>query len=216
MTRSGVSPGRTFCQRDRALTRDRCYVGRSWTNSARPGCPVNVVMRNVSPPAEDAVSLNRGGQAVLVGVSDGLGPVAGAGLGEDPVDVGSDRGVAQAEALADLGVAQPEASSVSTSASRAVSPPGGFCPGPGTVSPSAGARLRTAVTRRSCTAGSRWGLPGVDRVDRSLDLLGAGVLGQVTPRSPRSAGMIACGTADAVTGHRANEAAGHLRRSRRD
>src|SRR5579859_3858793 len=94
--RPGASSGRTFCQRDRALTRDRCYVGRPRTHSARPRMT-----------GERAVSLNRGGQAVLVGVPDGLGPVAGAGLGEDPVDVGLDRGVAEVEALADLGVAQP-------------------------------------------------------------------------------------------------------------
>src|SRR5262249_57297009 len=48
----------------------------------------------------------RGGHAVLAGVPDGLGPIARARLGEDPVDVGLDRGVAQEQALGDLGVAQ--------------------------------------------------------------------------------------------------------------
>ena len=43
---------------------------------------------------------------VLVGVADGLGAVAGAGLGEDPVDVRLDGGVAEVEAPGDLGVAQ--------------------------------------------------------------------------------------------------------------
>ena len=41
-------------------------------------------------------------QAVLVGVADGLGAVAGAGLVEDPVDVGLDGCVAEDELVCDL------------------------------------------------------------------------------------------------------------------
>ena len=46
------------------------------------------------------------GQAVGVGVDDGLGAVAGADLGEDVVDVALDRGGGDHEALGDLGVGQ--------------------------------------------------------------------------------------------------------------
>src|SRR5580704_17204413 len=53
-----------------------------------------------------AVGLIESGQTVLVGVPDGLRAVPDAGLGEDPVDVGLHRGVAEVEALGDLGVAQ--------------------------------------------------------------------------------------------------------------
>jgi hypothetical protein len=46
------------------------------------------------------------GDAVAVGVGDGLGTVAASGLGEDPVDVGLDCGFADVSAGGDLGVGQ--------------------------------------------------------------------------------------------------------------
>jgi peptidoglycan/LPS O-acetylase OafA/YrhL len=48
-----------------------------------------------------------GGQAVLVGVPDGLGAVAHAGLGEQPVDVRLDRHLADEQPPGDLPVRQP-------------------------------------------------------------------------------------------------------------
>src|ERR1035437_4017976 len=46
-------------------------------------------------------------QAVLVCVANGLGAVAGAGLVEDPVDVGLDCGAAEEQRVCDLGVRLP-------------------------------------------------------------------------------------------------------------
>ena len=60
----------------------------------------------VLPGLGTQVLRGRRRQAMLIGEPDGLGAVAGACLGEDPVDVSLDRGVAQEETLGNLGVAQ--------------------------------------------------------------------------------------------------------------
>ena len=99
-------------------------------------------------------------QAGLVGVADGLGAVAGAGLGEDPVDVGFHGGVADEELLGDLGVAE---------AGGEQGEDFGFAGGePGGQLPVAGAgfgRIRRAAGDRGyevlLDGGVQVGLPGV-------------------------------------------------------
>ena len=87
------------------------------------------------------------------------------------------------EALADLGVAQAREQGEHLGLAGG-EPARRLWPWAGNSRPqAAGARLMTAVTRRSLHGGVEVGLPGVDRPDGGLDLLGAGVLGQVTARS---------------------------------
>ena len=81
--------------------------------------------------------------AGAVGVRDRLGAVADAGLGEDAVDVGLDGRAGEDQRVGDLGVGEPAAISVSTSASRAV--------------------------RSSAPVGRRLGVAGAPRVGRELD-----------------------------------------------
>ena len=69
------------------------------TLSPRPQAPDRPPQR-ANQPSRDLHL----GQAVLVGVADGLGAVAGAGLVEDPVDVGLDCRVAEHELVGDLAV----------------------------------------------------------------------------------------------------------------
>ena len=116
------------------------------------------------------------GQAVFVGVVDGLSPVAGAGLVEDPVDVGLDGAALTNRPCSISAFESPAAISFSTSASRGVSSSGkaDASAGAGSV-PAAG---RVEQLRRRCTGG-RGGLSGDGRSDRLLDLLRARVLGQV-------------------------------------
>jgi hypothetical protein len=57
--------------------------------------------RDDGPQTDDA---GRSGESVLVGVGDGLGPVANAGLGEEVVDVALDGGFADDQLAGDLGV----------------------------------------------------------------------------------------------------------------
>jgi hypothetical protein len=55
---------------------------------------------------DEAERESGGGEAVAVGVADGLGAVAGADLGEHVVDVALYRCLADEQALGDLGVGQ--------------------------------------------------------------------------------------------------------------
>src|ERR1017187_9070858 len=108
-----------------------------------------------------------------------LGRGPGAGFGEDPVDVGLHGRVAEVEALGDLGVAQARGEEGEYLGFTGGEPIGRFLAGAGWV---CGRRLADDRGHEAfLDGGVKMGLAGVDRADRGFDLLGAGVLGQVTP-----------------------------------
>src|SRR5260370_13435345 len=73
------------------------------TDRARPGLAAD---RLSARGVAHRRSCDRADQTGFVGIADGLGAIAGARLGEDPVDVGFHGGVADVKALRDLGVAE--------------------------------------------------------------------------------------------------------------
>ena len=119
-------------------------------------------------------ALSLGRQPVAVRVGDGLGAVAHAGLGEHAVDVALDRRLADHEPLGDLRFESPSAISVSTSASRGVSPSGSAGASAASATRGDDVVLHRGVERR---------LAARDGLDRVVDLVRARVLGQVAARA---------------------------------
>src|SRR5215471_4022550 len=73
-----------------------------------PDRPFRMISREVGQGCwRTTVTLPRSANVVFVCVADGGGPVPGPGLGEDPVDVGLDRVVAEEQLRGDLGVGHP-------------------------------------------------------------------------------------------------------------
>src|SRR6266581_9557241 len=101
------------------------------------------------------------GEPVLVGVGDGLGSVADAGLGEEMIDMALYCGLADHQPTGDLYVRQSLGISASTSASRWVSP-AGSCGVAAVDGP-----VAMALTRCCWTAGSMAAWPLVTRSSAS-------------------------------------------------
>ena len=114
------------------------------------------------------------GEAGAVGVSDGLGAVAYAGLGENAIHVGLDGGLTDDEIAGDLGVRQTrrdQRQHLGFACGQAV----------GQLSGERGRRLwRTEPLQDAGLYGRvKHGLPSGNPVDGGGDLLRAGVLGEV-------------------------------------
>src|SRR5580698_8640065 len=127
----------------------------------------------------------RHGQPVGYRVPDGLGPALHGGLGEDAVHVGLDRRLAEDEPFADLAVRQAladEREHLDLPRGEVVGEPG----------ERAGRLGRDAVAERADQAclyhRVQPRLAAVDRSDGGLDLLGAGVLGEVAGRTRAKGG----------------------------
>ena len=122
--------------------------------------------RALSRTGEDGGTLDRVvallGESVLVGVADGLGAVAGAGLLEDVVDVGLDGGGADDERGGDFGVGEAGGDQLEDFDFA-----GGELVGERRVL--CAAVVRAAATRRCWMAGSRWVWPSATaRIARSI------------------------------------------------
>ena len=114
-----------------------------------------------------------GARPAPVGVGDQGCPVAAAGLGQQVVDVGLDRRLADDEAAAISVLDSPSAISTSTSSSRAVSPSSG------TGSGDRGRRARSsASSSRRWTDGSSCASPAATAMIARLDLLRTSIFGQ--------------------------------------
>src|SRR5580765_5700524 len=118
------------------------------------------------------------GQSVLVGVVDGLGAVAGAGLCEDVVDVGFDRGVAEDQLAGDLEVGQAGADE-----GQDFGFSGGERVGQGAGGGDLGAVAQGGRNESLLDLGGKVGLAAVQGQQGLFDLLGGGVLGQVAAGS---------------------------------
>src|SRR5882757_2371002 len=114
-----------------------------------------------------------GREAGLVGIPHRLSTVAGPDLGEDPVDMRLDRGIRQYELRTDLGVGETGGNQREH------------------LGLASGQTLDVWGARRGRLGDHRGdqlllygrvevGLPGVDGPDRGFDLLGAGVLGEIS------------------------------------
>jgi len=115
---------------------------------------------------------------VVIRVVDGLGAVAGADLGEDVVDVAFDCGVAEDELAGNLGVGPAcgdEGQHLDLARGQAIGRSRG---------PRAGrARVQAGSHQALLDLGGEVGLPASQGGQGVLDLLSAGVLGEVAARA---------------------------------